>query len=106
MSSVSAPVRIDPVNFEIFAHRLWAVGEEGRIALQRVESVALFVAGPIDVIAKVFKPFIVALSIATARMAARGVIVRRLEAVEGDPEEMRQVQGEPARRVAAAGGAE
>jgi ATP-binding cassette subfamily B protein len=30
----------------------------------------------------------------------------RLEAVEGDPEEMRQVQGEPARRVAAAGGAE
>jgi putative hemolysin len=36
-----------------------------RIALQRVEKVALFVAGPIDVIAKVFKPFIVALSIAT-----------------------------------------
>jgi putative hemolysin len=36
-----------------------------RIALQRVEKVALFVAAPIDVIAKVFKPFIVALSIAT-----------------------------------------
>jgi putative hemolysin len=36
-----------------------------RVALQRVEGVALFVAAPIDVIAKVFKPFIVALSIAT-----------------------------------------
>ena len=34
--STQAPVRIDPVNYEIFAHRLWAVGEEGRIALQRV----------------------------------------------------------------------
>ena len=36
-----------------------------RIALQRVEKVALFVAAPLDVIAKIFKPFIVALSIAT-----------------------------------------
>ena len=36
-----------------------------RIALQRVEKVALFVAAPIDVIAKVFKPFIVALSVST-----------------------------------------
>ena len=36
-----------------------------RIALQRVEKVALFVAGPIDVLATLFKPFIVALSIAT-----------------------------------------
>jgi N-methylhydantoinase B len=27
---------LNPVNFEIFAHRLWAIGEEGRIALQRV----------------------------------------------------------------------
>ena len=35
-SATAAPVRIDPVNFEIFSHRLWAVGEEGRIALQRV----------------------------------------------------------------------
>jgi putative hemolysin len=36
-----------------------------RIALQRVEKVALFVAAPIDVIAKLFKPFIIALSVAT-----------------------------------------
>ncbi|MBK9738064.1 MAG: HlyC/CorC family transporter [Actinobacteria bacterium] len=36
-----------------------------RIALQRVEKVALAVAAPIDIIAKVFKPFIIALSIAT-----------------------------------------
>ncbi len=27
---------VDPIDFEIFSHRLWAVGEEGRIALQRV----------------------------------------------------------------------
>lgn len=27
---------INPVDYEIFAHRLWAIGEEGRIALQRV----------------------------------------------------------------------
>lgn len=27
---------IDPVDFEIFRHRLWAIGEEGRLALQRV----------------------------------------------------------------------
>ncbi|MDP2013380.1 MAG: CNNM domain-containing protein, partial [Actinomycetota bacterium] len=36
-----------------------------RIALQRVEAVALFVAGPIDVTAKIFRPFIYALSLAT-----------------------------------------
>ncbi len=35
--TVSAAVdKLDPVDFEIFAHRLWAIGEEGRIALQRV----------------------------------------------------------------------
>jgi len=27
---------VDPVKYEIFLHRLWAIGEEGRIALQRV----------------------------------------------------------------------
>lgn len=36
-----------------------------RIALQRVEMVALFVAIPIDFIAKLFRPFIVALSFST-----------------------------------------
>ncbi len=36
-----------------------------RIALQRVESVALFVAAPIDITAKIFRPFIFALSLAT-----------------------------------------
>lgn len=36
-----------------------------RIALQRVEKVALFVAIPIDFIAKIFRPFIVALSFST-----------------------------------------
>jgi N-methylhydantoinase B len=34
---VAAPVaQLDPIKYEIFAHRLWAIGEEGRIALQRV----------------------------------------------------------------------
>ena len=36
-----------------------------RIALQRVEKVALFAAGPIDFIARLFRPFIVALSFST-----------------------------------------
>ena len=36
-----------------------------RIALQRVETVALFAAAPIDITAKIFRPFIYALSLAT-----------------------------------------
>ena len=36
-----------------------------RIALQRVEKVARFVAAPVDIMAKVFRPFIIALSWAT-----------------------------------------
>ena len=36
-----------------------------RIALQRVEKVALFVAAPVDIMAKIFRPFIIALSWAT-----------------------------------------
>jgi len=34
---IAAPVaQLDPIKFEIFAHRLWEIGEEGRLALQRV----------------------------------------------------------------------
>lgn len=36
MTTTTDPPVIDPVSYEIFAHRLWVVGEEGRIALQRV----------------------------------------------------------------------
>jgi N-methylhydantoinase B len=37
VSAVAAvPAVLDPIDFEVFAHRLWAIGEEGRIALQRV----------------------------------------------------------------------
>ncbi len=37
MAIVSAPAgQLDPIKFEIFAHRLWEIGEEGRLALQRV----------------------------------------------------------------------
>ena len=35
-SDTTTAIRINPVDYEIFAHRLWAIGEEGRIALQRV----------------------------------------------------------------------
>lgn len=34
--SATGTERVDPVDYEIFAHRLWAIGEEGRVALQRV----------------------------------------------------------------------
>src|SRR5262249_59374868 len=30
------PTQIDPVRYEMFLHRLWAIGEEGRMTLQRV----------------------------------------------------------------------
>ncbi len=36
---------VDPVRYEVFAHRLWAVGEEGRIALQRVSASPIVVQG-------------------------------------------------------------
>ena len=29
-------MKIDPVRYEMFFHRLWAIGEEGRMTLQRV----------------------------------------------------------------------
>ncbi len=48
-----------------------------RLALQRVESIALFVAGPVDVVARIAKPFIWLLSVST------DAVVRLLG---GDPE--------------------
>ena len=36
MSALATRVELDPIDVEIFAHRLWAIGAEGRIALQRV----------------------------------------------------------------------
>src|SRR3979411_705324 len=36
---------VGPVRFEIFAHRLWAIGEEGRLALQRVCASPIVVQG-------------------------------------------------------------
>src|SRR5262249_60401005 len=30
------PTQIEPVRYEMFLHRLWAIGEEGRMTLQRV----------------------------------------------------------------------
>jgi N-methylhydantoinase B len=40
-----ARTTVDPVKFEIFAHRLWAIGEEGRIALQQVSASPIVVQG-------------------------------------------------------------
>jgi len=36
---------VDPIRYEVFAHRLWAIGEEGRIALQRVSASPIVVQG-------------------------------------------------------------
>ena len=36
---------IDPVKYEIFSHRLWVIGEEGRMALQRVSASPIVVQG-------------------------------------------------------------
>lgn len=36
---------LDPVRYEIFAHRLWMIGEEGRMALQRVSASPIVVQG-------------------------------------------------------------
>ncbi len=33
---IAASVQLDPVKYEMFLHRLWAIGEEGRTSLQRV----------------------------------------------------------------------
>ena len=41
----TATETIDPVKYEIFMHRLWAIGEEGRIALQRVSASPIVVQG-------------------------------------------------------------
>lgn len=37
--------QISPIRYEIFIHRLWAVGEEGRIALQKVSASPIVVQG-------------------------------------------------------------
>ena len=36
MAEKDAAVEVDPVRYEMFLHRLWAIGEEGRMTLQRV----------------------------------------------------------------------
>ena len=67
-----------------------------RIALQRVEKVALFVAAPVDILAKIFRPFIVALSWATDAIV-------RLFGV--DPTAVKeQISGEELRDLVAAHG--
>jgi len=65
-----------------------------RIALQRAEKVALFVAGPINVIARVFRPFILALS------ASTNAIVRMFGINPREAKE--QISGEELRDLVAA----
>lgn len=65
-----------------------------RIAMQRTEQVALFTAGPIDVVARLLRPFIIAISVATDG------IVRMLGM---DPKASReQMSGEELRDLVAA----
>ena len=83
----------------IIAYASLVLGElvPKRIALQRVEPVALLVAGPVDFIAVAFRPFIWALSVATdaivrlfgvdphgAKEAISGVELRELVAGHGE----------------------
>jgi N-methylhydantoinase B len=42
---MTTPVTVDPISYEVFAHRLWAVGEEGRLALQQVSASPIVVQG-------------------------------------------------------------
>jgi putative hemolysin len=64
-----------------------------RLALQRAESIALVAAGPIDVTAKIFKPFIALLSVST------NAVVRLLG---GDPHASKeQISGEELRGLVA-----
>lgn len=65
-----------------------------RIALQRAEKVALFVAGPISVLAQVFRPFIIALS------ASTNAIVRMFGINPKEAKE--QISGEELRDLVAA----
>lgn len=65
-----------------------------RLALQRTESIALFAAGPIDFIAKLFKPFIALLSVST------NAVIRIFG---GDPNTAKeQISGEELRGLVAA----
>src|SRR3954451_3701690 len=41
----TAVAQLDPIKYEVFVHRLWAIGEEGRIALQRVSASPIVVQG-------------------------------------------------------------
>jgi N-methylhydantoinase B len=45
MAIATGTERLDPVRFEVFAHRLWAIGEEGRLALQQVSASPIVVQG-------------------------------------------------------------
>lgn len=38
-------MEIDPIRYEMFLHRLWAIGEEGRMTLQRVSASPIVVQG-------------------------------------------------------------
>ncbi|MBI3000645.1 MAG: hydantoinase B/oxoprolinase family protein [Deltaproteobacteria bacterium] len=41
----TATTQLSPIRYEIFVHRLWAIGEEGRIALQKVSASPIVVQG-------------------------------------------------------------
>lgn len=42
---MTTTVAVDPIQYEVFAHRLWAIGEEGRLALQQVSASPIVVQG-------------------------------------------------------------
>lgn len=45
MAATLQTTELDPARYEVFLHRLWAIGEEGRLALQRVSASPIVVQG-------------------------------------------------------------
>src|SRR5438309_5150467 len=45
LPATAPATQLDPVQFEVLAHRLWAIGEEGRLALQQVSASPIVVQG-------------------------------------------------------------
>ncbi|MBI2917407.1 MAG: hydantoinase B/oxoprolinase family protein [Chloroflexi bacterium] len=52
---VQKVAQIDPVKYEMFLHRLWAIGEEGRITIQRVSASPIVAQGG-ECIAAFYEP--------------------------------------------------
>ena len=78
---------VDPVKYEVFLHRLWAIGEEGRIALQRVTASPIVAQGG-ECMSSFYAPD------GTMILACSGTSASP-RYLAGDPRDHRLVQREP-----------